>query len=336
MDSMKKEEFWARDLRPGMELRSTFLATDTAVRTDSRGVHYLSMRLVDRTGFVDARMWRLPRELQNGMPRDEYVRVEGQTHEYRGMLQMKLRRLWILDRSEIEESDYLPATVTNSEELAMELELAAEEFEDQHLKRLFSDMMADEGFREAFRSAPAAKAMHHARIGGLLEHAVCCMKVARSLAELYPVNRDLLIFGAIFHDVGKIEELSWGSGGFAYTTEGRLQGHVVLGERIVRSYIERIPDFPQELALQISHILLSHQGEMQYGSPAEPKTLEALLIHLVDNLDARVAMFAETTCNVSEGGWSHHENPLERALYIPHGSAMERDFPEKTKRLAQE
>ena len=178
-------------------------------------------------------------------------------------------------------------------------------------------MVSDEGLWGAFCEAPAAKGMHHARIGGLLEHSVCCLRIARALAEVYPVERDLLLFGAIFHDVGKVRELSWGGGGFAYTTEGRLLGHVVLGERLVASYVAALPNFPEELALQISHVLLSHQGETEYGSPERPKTLEALLVHLADNLDARAAMYLESTKNVAPGGWSHHDNPLRRALYVP-------------------
>jgi 3'-5' exoribonuclease len=143
------------------------------------------------------------------------------------------------------------------------------------------------------------------------------MRIARKLAELYPVDRDLLVFGAIFHDVGKVRELSWDKGAFAYTAEGRLLGHVVLGERLVASYVATIPGFPEELRLRLSHVLISHQGETEYGSPERPKTLEALLVHLVDNLDARAAMYMETTKNVAPGGWSHHENPLGRALYVP-------------------
>jgi 3'-5' exoribonuclease len=117
--------------------------------------------------------------------------------------------------------------------------------------------------------------------------------------------------------VGKVRELSWDAGGFAYTTEGRLLGHVVLGERLVASHVAALLGFPEELRLRISHVLLSHQGETEYGSPERPKTLEALLVHLVDNLDARAAMYLEATANVSPGGWSHHDNPLGRALYVP-------------------
>ncbi len=314
---MHKEKFWARDLKPGLSLRSTFLATDTTVRNDSRGVPYLSLKLVDRTGSVDARMWGLPDELRSGLPEPEYVRVEGNTHDYRGTLQVKLNRLQVLDRESIAEEDYLPATDKDRDALAAELRMSGEELGNEHLRELFALMISDSGFWDAFCSAPAAKSMHHARIGGLLDHSVQCLRVARSLAEIYPVDRDKLFFGAIFHDVGKIEELSWGRGGFAYTTEGRLQGHVVLGEKIVASFIRRLPNFPRELELELSHILLSHQGEIEYGSPQQPKTLEALLVHTIDNLDARVAMFLETTANVRPEGWSHHENPLRRALYVP-------------------
>ena len=314
---MRKEKFWARDLAPGVSLRSPFLATDAQVRTDSRGTPYLSLNLVDRTGSVDARMWRLPQEFLKGLDGPEYVYVEGNTHEYRGMLQVKIERLKILGRNEVEEEDYLPATEKDRRSLATELLEAGRSLENAYLEELFERMVADEGLWEAFCTAPAAKGMHHARIGGLLEHSVHCSRVAKALAEIYPANRDLLLFGAIFHDVGKTRELSWGGGGFAYTSEGRLQGHVVLGDRIVAAHVAEIPGFPEDLALQLSHVMLSHQGEKEYGSPEQPKTLEALLVNLIDNLDARAAMFLETIRNVAPGGWSHHENPLGRAVHVP-------------------
>jgi len=285
----------------------------------------LSLKLVDRTGSVDARMWGLPHDLLQGLPEPSYVRVEGHSHEYRRTLQVKIERLEILNQEEVSEEDYLPATEKDRLALAAELELAGRNLEDENLRDLFGRMVADEKLWEDFCAAPAAKGLHHARIGGLLEHSVQCLRMARAVAEAYPVNRDLLIFGAVFHDVGKVQELSWGGGGFAYTTEGRLEGHVVLGERIVASYIAAMTEFPEELRLQISHILLAHQGEIEYGSPVQPKTLEALLVNLIDNLDARAAMFLESTENVSPGGWSHHENPLRRALYIPENREREEE-----------
>lgn len=314
----QKEKLWARDIEAGRRLRSSFLAVDAAVRKDSRGAPYLSLKLVDRTGSVDARMWgRLPEDLVQQIPSPAYVDVEGNAHEYRGTLQVKLERLRVMNRDEVDEEDYLPATEQDRGALAAELEEAGRSLENEDLRQLFELMVSDEDFWEAFCEAPAAKGMHHARIGGLLEHSVGCLRIARSLAEIYPVDRDLLFFGAIFHDVGKVRELSWNAGGFAYTTEGRLLGHVVLGERLVSSYIKMLPAFPEDLRLKLSHVLVSHQGEIEYGSPERPKTLEALLVHLIDNLDARAAMYMESTQNVSPGGWSHHENPLRRALYVP-------------------
>jgi 3'-5' exoribonuclease len=276
------------------------------------------MKLVDRTGSVDARMWgKLPEEFLNDPPGQAYVDVEGHTHEYRGTLQVKLERLRLLRSEDVSEEDYLPTTELDRRALAAELENAGQELQNQHLRSLFEKMVSDEDFWKAFCEAPAAKRMHHARVGGLLEHSVSCLRIARELAELYPVDSDLLIFGAIFHDVGKVRELSWDKGAFAYTTEGRLLGHVMLGERLVNSYIATLSGFPEDLRLRLSHVLISHQGETEYGSPERPKTLEALLVHLIDNLDARAAMYVETTTNVSPGGWSHHENPLGRALYVP-------------------
>lgn len=279
---------------------------------------YLSMKLVDRTGSVDARMWgKLPEEFLDDPPGQAYVDVEGHTHEYRGTLQVKLDQLRLLRPEDVSEEDYLPTTELDRRALAAELENAGQELQNEHLRGLFETMVSDEDFWKTFCEAPAAKRMHHARLGGLLEHSVSCLRIARELAELYPVDRDLLIFGAIFHDVGKVRELSWDRGAFAYTTEGRLLGHVVLGERLVTSYIVALPNFPEDLRLRLSHVLISHQGETEYGSPERPKTIEALLVHLIDNLDARAAMYVETTTNVSPGGWSHHENPLGRALYVP-------------------
>ena len=299
-------------------MRASFLATDTTVRNDSRGVPYLSLKLVDRTGSVDARMWgKLPEEFLGEVPTPAYVAVEGHTHEYRGTLQVKLERLRLLRPEDVAEEDFLPATELDRMDLAAEVEEAGRHLENGHLRDLFEIMVSDEDFWRRFCEAPAAKSMHHARVGGLLEHSVSCLRIARHLADLYPVDRDLLIFGAIFHDVGKVRELSWDKGAFAYTTEGRLLGHVVLGERLVSAYIDALPDFPEDLRLRISHTLIAHQGETEYGSPERPKTLEALLVHLIDNLDARSAMYTETTTNVSPGGWSHHENPLHRALYVP-------------------
>ncbi|CAA9506428.1 MAG: 3'-_5' exoribonuclease Bsu YhaM [uncultured Rubrobacteraceae bacterium] len=294
------------------------MAVDAVVRKDSRGAPYLSLKLVDRTGSVDARMWsRLPDDLVRELPGPAYVDVEGQAHEYRGTLQVKLDRLRVMGQEEVAEEDYLPATEQDRRSLAAELEETGRDLQNEDLRQLFELMVSDASFWEAFCQAPAAKGMHHARIGGLLEHSVNCMRIARGLAEIYPVDRDLLLFGAIFHDVGKVRELSWDSGGFAYTTEGRLLGHVVLGERLVSGYIAMLPGFPEELALRISHLLVAHQGETEYGSPERPKTLEALLVHLTDNLDARAEMYLQSTKNVSPGGWSHHENPLHRALYVP-------------------
>jgi 3'-5' exoribonuclease len=277
------------------------------------------MKLVDRTGSVDALMWRLPDELLGGLDCPAYVGIEGQAHEYRGTLQVKVERLKTLRREDISEEDYLPTTEKDRRALAEEILRAGRSFENGHLRELFESLVSDEEFWEAFCEAPAAKGMHHARVGGLLEHSASCLRIADGLAEIYPVDRDLLLFGAIFHDVGKVRELSWDAGSFAYTKEGRLLGHVVLGERLVAAHVAGLPGFPEELALRISHLLLTHQGELEYGSPERPKTLEALLVHLVDNLDARAAMYLESTANVGPGGWSHHENPLGRALYVPDG-----------------
>ena len=229
---------------------------------------------------------------------------------------MKAERLRVLRQEEVSDEDYLPTTEKDRQALADEILRAGRSFENEHLRQLFESMVSDQQFWTAFCEAPAAKGMHHARVGGLLEHSASCLRIAGALTELYPVDSDLLLFGSIFHDVGKVLELSWDAGSFSYTTEGRLLGHVVLGERLVASHINALPDFPTNWPADLAPPALT-PGETQYGSPEQPKTLEALLVHLVDNLDARAAMYLESTANVSPGGWSHYENPLGRALYVP-------------------
>jgi 3'-5' exoribonuclease len=175
---LKKESYWVRDLTPGTKLRSSFLATDAAVRKDSRGVPFLTMKLVDRTGSVDALMWRLPDELLKGLSSPAYVGVEGQAHEYRGTLQVKVERLRVLRQEEVSEEDYLPTTEKDRRALAEEILHAGRSFENEHVRDLFESMVSDQEFWTAFCEAPAAKGMHHARVGGLLEHsariATCC------------------------------------------------------------------------------------------------------------------------------------------------------------------
>ncbi len=216
-------------------------------------------------------------------------------------------------------SDFLRVVTTDRAELEGELRRAAAETRNPFLKELMLSFLDDPEFMRLFTAAPAAKNYHHPYIGGLLEHTVSTVRICRLLHELYPeLDRDLLVAAAMLHDIGKIHELSY-ERAIDYTDEGRFLGHLLLSDQILRERIAQVPDFPPELALRLRHAVLSHHGELEWGSPKRPKTLEAIVLHHVDNLDAKVNSFREIAERhlESDSDWTDMKNLFNRPLYIP-------------------
>lgn len=312
------------DLIEGQPVTSYFLAKQVELRQRRSGEPYLTLVLADRTGEVPAVMWEGGEEASRGLAEGDIVKVQGLLGTYQRERQLTLTRLRKTTSEEIAREDYLPRSTQEPGVLLGRLREVVDDVREPHLKRLLGDLLADEAFVAAFSAAPAAKSIHHAVLGGLLEHTVSVVGLCRLLAEHYPaVDRDVLVAAAILHDVGKVRELTWDRV-FDYSDAGRLLGHITLGALLVEERIQAIPGFPESLAQRLLHCILSHHGELEWGSPKRPKTLEALVLHYAEDLDGKVnsfLSFAQHHPDPQHPGWTQFNRALDRYLYFGGGDA---------------
>jgi len=264
---------------------------------------YINLILGDKTGQVEARVWepgdpRIAREFERG----DVVKVRGCVSRFDDRLQMKVDHLRKASPGEAEKSDLLPCTSCDVDELWQKLLRFVESFTDPDLKLLLNTLLADSGLAHAYREAPAAKQLHHAWLGGLLEHVVSLLTLADRVAPHYPVlHRDLLLTGVVLHDIGKVRELTWDAG-FEYSVEGVLLGHIQMGMELVEKTIDSLPAFPPRLKALVLHLILSHHGKLEFGSPKLPMIPEALVLNFVDDLDAKMqAVASEFEKSAREG-----------------------------------
>jgi 3'-5' exoribonuclease len=307
------------DLVEGEAMTSFFLARQVQLRQRRSGEPFLSLTLGDRTGDVAAVMWEGVEEASKDLAEGDIVKVQGQLGTYQRQRQLTITRLRKANPEEIALTDYLPRSSQDSVVLLARLREMVEALREPHLRRLLCDLLADELFVDAFAAAPAAKSIHHAVLGGLLEHTVSVMGLCQLLADYYRVlDRDLLLAAAMLHDVGKTQELTWDRN-FDYTDAGRLLGHITLGAMLVGARIRAISEFPVELAERLLHCILSHHGELEWGSPRRPKTLEALVLHYAEDLDGKVNAFlgfAQGHPDPQHPGWTEFNKTLDRYLYF--------------------
>jgi len=314
------------DLIEGEAVTSFFLTKQVQVRQRRSGEPYLSLVLGDRTGEVAAVMWEGVEEASKELTEGDIVKVQGLLGSYQRERQLTITRLRKAAPEEIALEDYLPRSAQDPAVLLARLREAVDGIREPHLTRLLRDLLADEAFAAAFSAAPAAKSIHHAVLGGLLEHTVSVVGLCRLLADYYPVaDRDLLLAAAMLHDVGKVRELTWDRV-FDYTDAGRLLGHITLGALLVEERIRTIPDFPEDVAQRLLHCILSHHGELEWGSPRRPKTLEALVLHYAEDLDGKVnsfLSFAQSHPDPQRPGWTQFNKALDRYLYFGRAEAAE-------------
>ena len=271
-----------------------FLVLAKQQRTTKQNKAYLNLTLGDKTGPIEARVWELgdPR-IAKDFDRGDMVKVRGSISRYDDRAQMKVDQLRKAQAGEADKLDMLPATSQDVGVLWRQLEASVESITNPDLKRLLHALLADTALAQAYREAPAARQLHHAWLGGLLEHVVSLLGLADRVAAHYPLlDRDLLVTGVILHDVGKIRELEWETG-FDYTVEGVLLGHIQMGVTLVEKTIATLPDFPDRLRTLVLHMILSHHGKLEFGSPKLPMIPEALVLNFLDDLDAKMMAVAQ-------------------------------------------
>ena len=303
--------------RENQTITGYFAAGSKQVRTKKDGARYLAMTLCDRTGTIEARVWDAGNagEFAPG----DVVKIRGQVCRYNEKLQVNIDKLRRAAANEYELSDFVPQTERNIAEMWTELESWVAGFTDPDLKALIEAFLSDPEIGAALREAPAARGLHHAWIGGLLEHVLSLMSIGDLMAKHYrQVNRDLLLTGIVLHDIGKLRELRWGTS-FDYTLEGQLLGHITIGLQMIEAKIAAIPGFPPAKRVLVEHLVLSHHGKYEFGSPKLPMTPEAILLHYLDDLDAKMqtlqAEFARNEANGRPGAeMTEWVRSLERPL----------------------
>ena len=312
------KDFYVRDCQQheNQTITSSFVVASKQVKTKKNGELYLAITLADRTGQLQANMWDNVSDAINAFELDDFVKVKGMVQKYNGRWQLTLHKVRKLGDAEIDYSDYLPKTSKDIEQLWHALGDFVETIENPWLKRLIKDFMADDAVATAYKNAPAAKTLHHAFVGGLLDHVVSLFTVCDLVVRNYPqVNRDLLLTGAFLHDIGKIHELMY-QRSISYTTKGQLLGHMIIELEMLHEKLSHIPGFPDELKILIEHLIISHHGQYDFGSPKLPMFPEALMLHYLDDLDSKMesmrAQFERE--NELDTAWTSYNASLARPL----------------------
>jgi 3'-5' exoribonuclease len=295
-----------------------FAVTSRQLRSRKDGGQYMALILGDRTGQIESRMWENFADTVAVFEQGDVVKVRAEVCRYNGRLQLNLEKLRLAAADEFELADYVPHTRKNVEELWSALVRSVDSFSDLSLQALVRSFLNDPVFAAAFREAPAAKNLHHAWLGGLLEHVVSLVGICELAAQHYPeINRDLLLTGAILHDIGKLEELRWGTS-FDYTLEGQLVGHITMGIAMIEKKLATLPDFPPELRMLVEHMVISHHGKLEFGSPKMPMIPEAVLLHYLDDIDAKMhTMRSEFDRHEAQGGEAGEMTDWVRSMERP-------------------
>ncbi len=298
---------------------SYFALASVQVRDRKQGGgQYLALVLADKTGVMEARMWEEFAEAITNCSEGCYVKVQGQISKYNGKFQITLQKMRHAALSEVEAADYMPTTQFDVQEMWTELCGYVSGFANEELRRLVFAFLEDPEIGPAFRDAPAAKRLHHAWLGGLLEHVLTLVRVCRAAAPFYPeVDPDLLVTGAILHDIGKVRELSW-KNSFGYTLEGQLIGHISIAQGMLREKVSGLPGFPERLRVLVEHMILSHHGRYEFGSPKLPMTPEAMLLSALDDLEAKMqAMRNEFAASAAAGKAADEVTEWVRSMERP-------------------
>lgn len=300
-------------LQADQSITSFFLVCEKEIRATREGKPYLRLELGDRTGTIEARMWE--GFDANAFDRDDFVKVQARVESYRSKLQLSVDKIRRADDREVDPADYFPHTAEDVEQLYAKLLEFVSAVANPWLRGLLEGAVRDPEILPRLKRAPAAKLMHHAYLGGLLEHMVSLCGLCRIVAAYYPeTDADLLLTGAVLHDLGKLEELSY-ERSLGYTDEGQLLGHILIEYEQITKRIDATPGFPAELKTLVQHMLASHHGQYEFGSPKLPMFREALMLHYLDDLDSKLgAVRAALAAPEGEGNWTAYSAALGRRL----------------------
>ncbi len=335
LNEMSKTQF-VKDLEEGVRVDDLFLIKSSRLAETRAGKPYLQLSVMDRSGEINGPVWERAEELAPHCQSGSFVRLQGMVQSYRQQLQLKIDSLQPWPRDDVCFADFVPSCSRDREEMADQLQGLIRSVDNPYLKKLLNRFLKNEPMWQKFQEAPAAKGIHHAYLGGLLEHSLSVAVLADTISAHYPgVDRSLLIAGALLHDVGKVEELQMELALIDYTPRGRLKGHLVMGSEMVAAESAQIKNFPVELLEQLQHLILSHHGRQEFGSPTVPMTIEAFLLSFIDDLDAKMNLMEQLRTKMTESGlqWTEYQRSLERFLYLSPMPAEE-ERSEKPERQA--
>ncbi len=310
---------YINEIKENDHVDSLFLVKEKSSAVTKTGNTYLKLKLVDRSGEIEGRIWTSVENFAESFEKDSLVHCTGKAISFQERLQLNINSIERVREEEILFSDFFPMTEKDIEVMFQSLLETCRQIKDPHLVRLLQLFWEDESFVKQFKMAPASKWLHHNYLGGLLEHTLSLAQLVSSITNHYPgLNSDLLLTASILHDLGKVDELSYHRS-FDYSDEGRLLGHIVLGIERVEDKIRQLPDFPKELSVLLKHFLLSHHGQYIWGSPKKPMTLEAVMLHFMDDMDAKINGIQQfIKKEVAEGAqWSPYHRMIEQYFYVP-------------------
>jgi len=313
---------FVNDIKDRDSINSVFLVKDKVMAMAKNGKPYMNLRLMDKSGDIDAKVWDNVDVLDRHFDKDDFVRVKGKASVYLNKMQVVIAEISRVNESDVALADFLPESPRGMDEMRLELADVVASIGNPYLKGLMQAFTADDAFMDLYCLAPAAKAMHHVYLGGLLEHSLSLVKLVRTIVPLYGgINEDLLVAGALLHDVGKIHEMSF-ERSFDYTDAGKLLGHITIGVELVEEKIRTVEGFPHELSMLLKHMLLSHHGQYEFGSPKRPKTVEATILNYLDDMDSKIngirAHIAKE--NASTSRWTAHHRLYDRYFFKSNGT----------------
>lgn len=312
---MEKHKF-VSDIVAGDKIQDVFVLAEKNMAVKRDGNPFLTIALEDKSGQIRGVVWDNVEQVSAAAAAGDFVRVSASAGEYRGSLQLVVKEMSAVPIEDLSPADYLPTTSRDVDQMFNRLHSLTDTIETPYLKALMDAFWEDTEFSRRFKHAPAAKSMHHAYIGGLLEHTLSMALLAERIIGHYSgVDRDLLLVGIILHDAGKVRELDYAHR-IDYTDEGRLLSHIVIGTQMVDDKIRAIDGFPPKAALMIKHMIVSHHGAREYGSPELPKTIEAVLLNYIDEIDSRVNAIREfMNAEAADADWTPYHRLLERHFY---------------------